>query len=753
MSLRFLKCESLKRASAEFAFVLAVCLATNLAAQDDASTLLDELNRSSTELSASFEHRFPTDGMPTDLFAGPARITADGMAMNLQSNGSWGGKAVYAKLQLRGDFDVEAEFDQFSRSGDKKATIILSMHFEDESASRYRVIRIRHESGVEQTEASLSQQKDEQRTYSTTGAVKSESTHGRMRLCRRGNEIHHLIADGDGDWQLVGTNSVADVDLTAARGISLECGGNGNTLTEVVWKRLSVRSEEIRGARQTIKRLDSRVGELKHVFRHDFQEDGFSDKFFRAPETVRNELRSVSGGVLTGSKGKGAGKWGSAELTSLFEIEGDFDVVAEFDSFAPGGEGSAAIMLSARLNDDQKNTTRATHMRDSKQGQIFRGSLVKVVNGKRTFGSPKTVKGDASTGRLRLARRGTETFVLYSKDDSSEFRVVTSHETSTANVAADGLKLRTTAVGDGEINVVWKSLTIRAEKLLHYAPKSSERQLMVMNADGTNLQRLTAPPDYLSHLGSPEWSSDGTKIVFDASLGDTDTSRVIVVRSDGSEMEDLGPGCMPSFSSTGDQIVFTESGFGVIQMDSDGAGRFRLDESGWGSHWSPDGHHIAWARSNNIVIMDVDSEEQRQLLPNNSASKLRQVYWNLSWSNDGKSIAFKAKTRQNKEILAVADLDSADGFVVLVNGAVNADLSWSPDGSRILFSRIDPTTKLRGLFTVDRKAPHRVNPIPGVPFDWQVFDCDWSHDGKRIVFSAIVPPTPVEWQSSDGTDR
>ncbi len=60
--------------------------------------------------------------------------------------------------------------------------------------------------------------------------------------------------------------------------------------------------------------------------------------------------------------------------------------------------------------------------------------------------------------------------------------------------------------------------------------------------------------------------------------------------------------------------------------------------------------------------------------------------------------------------------------------------SFSPDGRRIAFTRVEPSaaTPGAGLFTVDRSGRH-VRPLLSDRID---LSADWSPDGRRIAFSS-----------------
>ena len=226
------------------------------------------------------------------------------------------------------------------------------------------------------------------------------------------------------------------------------------------------------------------------------------------------------------------------------------------------------------------------------------------------------------------------------------------------------------------------------------------------------------------------------------SMGGTGTSHIMIMNADGTGAKDLGAGCMPSLSPDGKQLVFSRPG--IMRMNTDGTAREQVESGGWGTQWSPDGKYIAWGAGNNITLLNVNTNARRQLLTAEQQTQIRSIYWNLGWSHNSRSIAFKASTPNGGAAVVVADVDSPEGFKFADTGTlrVNEDFTWHPDGRRVGFSVLDPSTNLMRLATVNRDKDDE--PVSGVPADWQTFDCDWSPDGKQIVFSALVPQTPVE---------
>jgi dipeptidyl aminopeptidase/acylaminoacyl peptidase len=89
--------------------------------------------------------------------------------------------------------------------------------------------------------------------------------------------------------------------------------------------------------------------------------------------------------------------------------------------------------------------------------------------------------------------------------------------------------------------------------------------------------------------------------------------------------------------------------------------------------------------------------------------------------------------------------------IPLVTDGVNARGVWSPDGSRVAFTRTGPGSVFYGIFTIDVDARSR-SPVP-VPTPFPVaLTSDWSSQGD-LLLNRVPSPDIVAYRSSDQSVR
>ena len=219
-----------------------------------------------------------------------------------------------------------------------------------------------------------------------------------------------------------------------------------------------------------------------------------------------------------------------------------------------------------------------------------------------------------------------------------------------------------------------------ADRIAFSSHRDGNREIYVMNADGSGVTRLT---NNSAEDGSPAWSPDGRRIAF-YSLRDGNYE-IYVMNADGSGVTRLtnnsADDVTPAWSPDGRRIAFTslrDGNYEIYVMNADGSGQSRLTSNSAAAvypAWSPDGRRIAFysLRDGNyeIYVMNADGSSVTRLT-NNSAGD-----FNPDWSPDGNRIAFDSSRDGNREIY-VMNADGSGVTRLTNNSVVDYDPAWSP---------------------------------------------------------------------------
>jgi Tol biopolymer transport system component len=225
----------------------------------------------------------------------------------------------------------------------------------------------------------------------------------------------------------------------------------------------------------------------------------------------------------------------------------------------------------------------------------------------------------------------------------------------------------------------------------------------------------------------PAWSEDGTKIAYVAGSGlrtmDPDGSANTLIVADDISHTSLE---RPNWSPDGSQLVFDafvnpDVGFRLFVVNDDGTGLTQLDSPGpdeYYPEWSPDGTRIAYVSSSRrgqfIKTVDPDGTDRETVTAGYGAP---------SWSPDDVKLAFTAGR-------------AGDIFVVNADGTGRTRLTttdrrgeftpvFSPDGTKIAFARgssggFVPTDIW--VMDADGGAPGAITDTPQryeFPWSWQ----------------------------------
>jgi Tol biopolymer transport system component len=227
---------------------------------------------------------------------------------------------------------------------------------------------------------------------------------------------------------------------------------------------------------------------------------------------------------------------------------------------------------------------------------------------------------------------------------------------------------------------------------------------------GQDLRRLTTDPGFDACAA---YSADGRRIAYCSGQGGGPV-QVWTMKQNGTDKQQVthmsGPAIFPDFSPDGSQIVFTAQPAGsptrdIYVVGSDGNGLTRLT-SGVGNNvypaFSPDGSKIVFnsnrTGTSQVYVMNADGSGQAQLTFDSAPKD--QV---SDWSPDGSKIAYLADTHGISDVVNpswgdiwVMNADGSDQHPI-TSGATYYGTAWSPDGSRI--ATMDMPT--RTIYTVN----------------------------------------------------
>ncbi len=250
-------------------------------------------------------------------------------------------------------------------------------------------------------------------------------------------------------------------------------------------------------------------------------------------------------------------------------------------------------------------------------------------------------------------------------------------------------------------------------KIVFMSDKTGDREVYVMNADGTGVQNLTNNPS--RNDDGPAWSPDGTKIAWTVS---SPCCELWVMNLDGTGKRLIAAtGAQASWSPNGKQIVFQGFKGGRIEiavMNSAGGKSRRIAKDGSPENpvWSPDGSKIAFIRSvaglNSLWVMNRNGKNKRMLTSGPGVDS-------PDWSPDGKKILFDRGNGKKTRIYVI----NANGKQEkkLTREPIRAEnATYAPDGSKIIYSRGATNAKSRlYVMNPNGKGPKQKLSAGGLP--------------------------------------
>ncbi|HWP38444.1 MAG TPA: Ig-like domain-containing protein, partial [Gemmatimonadales bacterium] len=300
----------------------------------------------------------------------------------------------------------------------------------------------------------------------------------------------------------------------------------------------------------------------------------------------------------------------------------------------------------------------------------------------RTFtwsASPPGVATVDSTGLATAVARGTTTISALAGEVSG-----------TAELTVDG------------------TITYATEEIAFISTRDGNREVYVMEADGSAARRITNTPE---DEYRPAWAPDRSAIVFERVVGGA--HQIFRISAGGSDERQLtvdGENIRPRFSPDGTKIAFTTSRSGLQEvwvMAGDGSNQRRLVSPGrvvndpgavypvgdYFGDWSPDGANIAYVRYecpegcwSGLAFADSAGARVDTLgIYGGAPSVLHAV----RWSPQGWRIAMTSEPSGGDTTLASAHLGSPNGLLPDHSLSFDANAAYAGTWDRVVFESED----------------------------------------------------------------
>ena len=294
-------------------------------------------------------------------------------------------------------------------------------------------------------------------------------------------------------------------------------------------------------------------------------------------------------------------------------------------------------------------------------------------------------------------------------------------------------------------NPVWSPDGKRIAFLSNRDRDERDFDVYTINADGSNIRRITHTPHSSSLIGTmpPQWSTDAKRLAYIEGTGKL--LNLWVVNADGSGQRKLDLGTLPNSVFewiAPDTIAFVSERdgqwavFSVNQHGSDIRPVMSYGRMLYGyissAVWSPDRKRIAFSAGysptpyHNLYVSAADGSNGLQLTYERGDKQYenRVGAQRFAWSPDGKQIAFTmtltlAMNREDPVSLYVINSDGTGKRLITTNAEGSSYPAWSPDGKYIAFHSYDGRGGRSGIYVVNSDGSNERFLVEGDDQTWR----------------------------------